>query len=230
MRIWNLKAVIFDIDDTLVSEYDYVISGHRAAAKYLSKTGLVSMTAEEIFDSFMELASKSYSGVYNRFFEAEGLEAHREIIGDLVDIYVKHDPQISPYSDVKDTLEALRKRDIKLGIISDGDPGRQKRKLKVCGLEGYFDQVIITDELGDISYRKPDIRSFELMAKGLGVEPSEMLYIGDNPSKDFHISMQLPVKTARIIREKGIYADRDYLDDIRETYRIDSLRDILELV
>ena len=57
-----------------------------------------------------------------------------------------------------------------------------------------------------------------------------MIYVGDNPAKDFHISADLPVRTARIIRENGIYNDREYLDGIKETYRIESLTDLLDLI
>ena len=91
-------------------------------------------------------------------------------------------------------------------------------------------EIKLNDEFGGPSFRKPDPHGFKVMAGRLGTDPSSMIYIGDNPSKDFHIAADLPVRTARIIREKGIYNNRSYLDDIHETWRIDALTDILSII
>ena len=225
-----MKAVIFDIDDTMISEYDYVMGGYRAVAKRLSQDEDVAMSEDEVFEKLKELSKTSYKEVYNRFLDSLGIARDEDRIQELVSVYKHHKPHLKLYDDVRETLDALKAKGIKLGIISDGDVARQKNKLKITGLENDFDCVIITDELGDISYRKPDERSYIKMAETLGVDFSDMIYVGDNPTKDFFIKTKYPIKTARIIREHGIYANAEYREGITEDYRIESLRDVIGIV
>ncbi|MCR5651444.1 MAG: HAD family hydrolase [Lachnospiraceae bacterium] len=227
-----MKAVIFDIDDTMISEYDYVMGGYRAVAKRLSRDEDIAMSEDEIFEKLKDLSKTSYKEVYNRFLDFKGIQRDEERVLELVDIYRHHKPSLKLYDDVRETLDALKARGIKLGIISDGDVARQKNKLKITDIENDFDCVIITDELGngDISYRKPDERSYVKMAETLGVDFDEMLYVGDNPNKDFFIRTKLPIKTARIIREHGIYANAPYREDITEDFRIEKLTDVLNII
>ena len=56
-----------------------------------------------------------------------------------------------------------------------------------------------------------------------------MLYIGDNPKKDFAIKADIPVYTARIIRPKAIYANAEYIKEIREDFTIKNLPEIFNL-
>ena len=225
-----MKAVIFDIDDTMISEYDYVMGGYHAVAKRLSRDDDIPMSEDEVFEKLKDLSKTSYKEVYNRFLDSLGIPRDEERIQELVRVYKQHEPHLKLYDDVRETLDALKEKGIKLGIISDGDVARQKNKLKITGIENDFDCVIITDEMGDISYRKPDERSYIRMSETLGVDFSDMMYVGDNPTKDFFIKTKYPIKTARIIREHGIYADADYRDGITEDYRIESLKDVLSLV
>ncbi len=230
MRKTSLKAVIFDIDDTLISEYDYVLSGYRAVAEKLASDGDTGLGSEEIYNELKDLSKESFLRIYNRLFKKLGLEEKEDRIKELVYIYQNHDPDIRLYDDVDKTLTELKKRGCALGVISDGEPQRQRRKLKVCDAERYFDFVIITDELGGVEYRKPDDRSYRLMSSRLGTAFEDMIYVGDNPSKDFCVKKIIPIRTARIIRPHGIYADREYMDGIKEDYRLESLYDITEYI
>ncbi len=214
----------------MISEYDYVMGGYRAVAKRLSQDEDITMSEDEIFEKLKELSKTSYKEVYNRFLDSLGIPRDEERIQGLVRVYKQHEPHLKLYDDVRETLDALKEKGIRLGIISDGDVARQKNKLKITGIENDFDCVIITDELGDISYRKPDERSYIKMSETLGVDFSDMLYVGDNPTKDFFITTKYPIKTARIIREHGIYAKADYREGVTEDYRIESLRDVIGIV
>ena len=230
MRKVSLKAVVFDIDDTLISEYDYVLSGYKAVSKRLASDSDINLTEEELYDTLLKLSGDGFLYIYNRLFKELGLKEDEERIKELVHIYQHHDPDIRLYDDVDRTLKALKEKGCRLGVISDGDPKRQRRKLKVCEAEEYFDHVIITDELGGEEYRKPDKRSYELMGRELNVSFEDMIYVGDNPSKDFYIVKTLPMKTARIIRPHGIYTGREYREGIKETWRLESLYDIVKYI
>ena len=67
-----VKAVIFDLDDTLVSEEEYVISGYRHVSKLISvETGIDS---NGIFDDLMRLYKESPQQVFNRYFEMKAIQ------------------------------------------------------------------------------------------------------------------------------------------------------------
>ena len=234
-----IKAVIFDLDDTLVSEYGFIVSGYRYMAGELA--GRLSRTPEEIEGKLWELSRESYSNVFNRLFGLYGISYTEEELQELIRAYRSHPADLGFYPDAYPALKWLKDRHVLTGIISDGDPDRQRNKIRsaIAGLPDeekrradtdWFDEVILNDEFGGAGYRKPNPHGFKVMSERLGIEPSEMIYIGDNPAKDFHIAADLPVRTVRIIRENGIYNDREYLDGIRETWRFERLTDITGLV
>ena len=64
------------------------------------------------------------------------------------------------------------------------------------------------------------------MADYFKVRLSEIMYIGDNPKKDFAMSAKIPITTIRITRPNSIYKDETYKDDIREHFRINNLMEI----
>jgi putative hydrolase of the HAD superfamily len=130
-------------------------------------------------------------------------------------------------------LELLKRKGIKTGIITDGYISTQRNKLKVLNADKYFDHIIATGELGR-EYWKPHPKAYEMMQKMLQVSFDEMIYIGDNPEKDFYIGSIYPIKTVMICRKNndsrnGIYKDRLYLENIKESYKILSLVELIAL-
>ena len=193
-----IKAVVFDLDDTLYPEMEYVQSGFKAVSEYLLKKGY-----QNCFSQLMDLFEKDKKEVFNRLIEKNGLEIDAQ---DLIDIYRNHIPDIHFYEDVKPFIAYLKNNNIKIGIITDGRPEGQKAKLKVLNCYEIFDDnIIITDELGGIEFRKPNPLAFEKMAENLNLQYEEMIYIGDNPEKDFDISAKYPIKTVWVKRKDGIY-------------------------
>ena len=80
-----------------------------------------------------------------------------------------------------------------MGIISDGYHVSQRNKLEALftGKQNLFGRVILTDELGR-DYRKPDERSFLMIKEYFKTDWSDMVYVGDNPEKDFYINRMSP--------------------------------------
>jgi putative hydrolase of the HAD superfamily len=60
------------------------------------------------------------------------------------------------------------------------------------------------------------------MKEKFKVNFDEMIYVGDNPEKDFYISKTYPIKTVRILRA-GVHTDKNYFKDIKEDFRIEKL-------
>ena len=221
----STKAVIFDLDDTLVSEISYCMSGYRAVSEYMAKNIFPERKAEDIFRELEGLFYEDHSRVFNRFLINNG--RNDDSVMELVDIYRKHFPNIRYYDDVVPCLRELKERGVKTGILSDGYAVTQRQKVSALNAEEDFDIVILTDELGREAW-KPSDKGFRIIEDRLGTAASEILYVGDNPEKDFYLSVTAGIRTARIIREGGVYAGRDYYLGVKEDFRIGSLIEIKE--
>ena len=118
-------------------------------------------------------------------------------------IYRTHKPDIHLYPGVAEMIEELKSNDIKVGIITDGRPEGQRNKLDALGLD--IDDVIITDELGGIQFRKPCDIAFRIMVTRWRLNPADVVYVGDNPAKDFQAPQQLGMRSIYCSNPDGIY-------------------------
>lgn len=191
----DIQAVIFDLDDTLYSEKDYVRSGYRVVA--------------EAFPQVADMEQKLWAAFENRqpaldvVLEAEGL-ATEENKAKALQLYRSQIPKIELYSGAPQLLRRLSENK-KLGMITDGRPEGQRAKLQALGIEGYFQKIIITDELGGPSFRKPNETAFRLMQHAMNVPFESMVYIGDNRKKDFVAPQKLGMKTIWFANPDGLY-------------------------
>lgn len=224
----KIKAIIFDLDDTLISERKYIESGYRHVSNLLADK--VNRDSNKIYQLLANLFNISPKNVFNRLFDETGTCYTKETISKLVHQYREHRPDISFFDDVIPCVNKLMAEGIKIGIITDGFAVSQNQKLKAVDAFHYFEKIIITDEIGpNKEYWKPHPQAFKLMAEELEVAFNEMIYVGDNPEKDFYISSIYPIRTIRVHR-KGVHADKEYLDNIRETYLIHSLNELDSII
>lgn len=221
----SIKAVIFDLDDTLYPEYEYVKSGFDAVAKEIEKLyGL-----KDAEKSLLSLFEESRLGVFDRYLKRNKLPRTEQSVGELLDVYRSHKPNIVLSKETADTLNALKKAGYKTGVITDGRVRQQHLKIASLGLEKAVDKIIITDELESAQYRKPHPLAFVTMCEALGVLPEETVYVGDNPKKDFAVKKYLPIKTVRL-KSAGLYANEEYAENILPDAEIDKLSDIVNFV
>lgn len=191
----DIKAVIFDLDDTLFPEMQYVQSGFKAVSVQIEKDFGV-----DCFGLMLKLFGAAHKNVYNRALDSLGLQYGKEYIGQLVNVYREHTPlSLRFYPDVMPLVKELKSRGTALGIITDGRVEGQKKKLEALGCYGLFDSIIITDGLGGEEFRKPSVRAFEIMCSEMRVGFGQTAYIGDNPAKDFYIGAK-GVFTVRVKR------------------------------
>lgn len=196
LHINGLKAIIFDMDDTLYGEKEYVRSGYRQIAKILPQV----QDAEGKLWSLFE-AKKA---AIDELLICEGLNSE-ELKQKCLRIYRFQEPEIHLYEGVENLLRQLRNKGFLLGVITDGRPEGQRAKIKALGLESLVDYIIVTDELGGVEYRKPNPRAFETMKEKLGVEYSEMCYVGDNIKKDFVAPEKLGMRSIWFKNKDGLY-------------------------
>lgn len=201
----SAKGVIFDLDDTLYSEKQYVKSGYKKIAEYIGHQE----AKEKLWNYFLE--GKPAIDAYLIEIGAENKKA------ECLDIYRSQMPEINLYDDVAELFQSLKENDIKVGIITDGRPEGQRNKIKALGLEKLVDDIIITDELGGVQFRKPNDISFRIMQCRWRVPFEQMVYIGDNLGKDFQAPRQLGMRGIYIMNEEGLYTNKEKVDGILET-------------
>ena len=195
-HIEGLKAVIFDLDDTLYSEKEYVRSGYGKIAAVIPE---VENAAEKLWSLFEEKKP-----AIDELLKKENIQSE-EVKKACLHAYRYQTPDIHLYEGVTEMLSAFRAEGLKLGIITDGRPEGQRAKLQVLGLETMVDEIIVTDEFGGPEFRKPNPKAFETMKERLGVEYAEMCYVGDNTKKDFIAPKELGMRSIWFKNSDGLY-------------------------
>ena len=198
-NIQGLKAIVFDLDDTLYSEKEYVRSGFRAIAVTLPQ---VKQMEEKLWHAFEQKKS-----AIDEVLTSEDIYTD-ELKQKCLSVYRFHQPNIHLYDGAKELLQQLRTDGYKLGIITDGRPEGQRAKIRSLGLDKLIDCIIVTDELGGIEYRKPNKAAFVKMQEALEVSFEEMCYIGDNLKKDFIAPELLGIRAIHFVNADGLYNNK----------------------
>lgn len=195
-HIGGLKAIIFDMDDTLYGEKEYVRSGYEKIAQVIPQ---VEHAGEKLWKLFEEKKP-----AIDELLKQEGLESE-EVKKACLRTYRYQEPDIHLYPGVEKMMKDLKAQGYLLGIITDGRPEGQRAKIKALGLEELVDQIIVTDEFGGAEYRKPNPIAFETMHEKLGVPYEQMCYVGDNINKDFIAPQKLGMRSIWFKNPDGLY-------------------------
>lgn len=189
----GVTGVIFDLDDTLYGEKQYVLSGYKEIARSLNEPN----AAVELW-SFFEAGLPAI----DEYLKKRGRLDLKE---KCLEIYRNQFPDIRLYDGVTGLLDALKRENKKLGIITDGRVEGQKNKIAALGLEKAVDDIIITDELGGVQFGKPNDTAFRIMQSIWKLPFEQMIYIGDNISKDFIAPEKLGMKYIYFRNPDGLY-------------------------
>ena len=199
-----IKAIIFDMDDTLFPELEYVRSGYRVAASHLADG---EYSAEQLYEKLWGIFQADRKAkVFNVLAEQLGRDFEPGKIDDLIKLYREHRPDIKPFAGTEGVLKGICAK-YRTGLISDGFMPGQQYKLDALGLEKYFDKVIFTETLGRENW-KPSPLSYEIMTESLGVDHKECVYVADNLGKDFVSPNALGWLTVHIKIAGQVYWER----------------------
>lgn len=169
------KVVVFDLDDTLYKEIDFLKSAFREIADYLSERFGINGIWPEMIQYFEEKKD-----VFQELINRYDLPIEKQF---LIEMYRKHLPEIQLDNDTITVLDELKANpDISLGLITDGRLLSQMNTIKALRLDNYFEEesIIISGVWG---CQKPDKYLFSLIEK---LYPHcDYVYVGDNPEKDF---------------------------------------------
>ena len=192
----RVKGVIFDLDDTLYDEKDYVRSGFEAVAEYLGEAS----AADAMWKLFEE-----GKPAFDAYLQAVGRE---DELANCLAVYRKNKPEISLRQGAMKLIHALKANGIRVGLITDGRTEGQNNKIAALGLDALMDDIIITDSLGGVQFRKPNDIAFRIMQNRWRIPFEQLCYIGDNPEKDFQAPKQLGMRSIWYHSENGLYSSK----------------------
>jgi putative hydrolase of the HAD superfamily len=200
----QLRLIVFDLDDTLYPERDYVYSGFEAVARAFDAE------MRPPFDLAARMKQVFESGNRSRVFDSVLADLHRPadatLIQRMVDVYRNHQPGIRLFADADAALNRLTGR-FTLALLSDGYLAAQRRKVDALELTERVDSIVLTDELGR-DYWKPDPRAFQRLTSDFKLSGRQCAYVADNPSKDFVAPNLLGWRSIMVRRPGALYADR----------------------
>ena len=128
-----------------------------------------------------------------------GHRASDELATELADKFVQERRKLHiVYDDVVPVLDKLKDR-YKFGLLTNGAPDLQRRKLKGSGLTDYFDKVIISGEVG---FGKPDPRIFELALERLGSTAGSSVMIGNSLKSDIIPAIEIGMTAVWVNRKR----------------------------
>jgi putative hydrolase of the HAD superfamily len=183
-----MKAVFFDLDGTLLDR-DASIREF-SVRQYQRHYSRLSHIPQALFtDRFIELDARGYvwkDKVYQQMeaeFTFQGIAAE-----DLLMDYLDHFHQSCvPFPHLIETLSALRDRQIKMGIISNGRWDLQMASIQALQIEEYFEVILISEREG---ISKPEPQIFHRAMDRLCVSPYKSVFVGDHPVNDMEGSQR----------------------------------------
>lgn len=196
-----IRAVLFDLDDTLVPQAEWLDGAWAAVADEAVRLGADGGAMRQALTE--EAAAGSARG---HLIDRAVARVHPGLpVEPLVKAFVSYRrPVLTPYPGAADLLAWCQDR-AGVAIVTDGRPEIQRAKLRAAGLDRCVDVVVCSDELGR-AHRKPDPLPFRTALDHLGAGPGEAAFVGDRPETDIAGAGALGIVTVRV--HSGEYARR----------------------
>ncbi len=230
----RLKAVFFDVDDTVYSITEFAYTARRNAIRAMIDAGL-RIDEEEAFQELMQVINEfgsNHGQHYDKLlkrFPPEIMEGLSPLIIKTAGIVGYHQTkarEFAPYGDAIEVLRILRDKGLKLGIITAGMEIKQAEKIYRLGLHELVahDFIFITDNVG---IAKSNPKLYMRACAKAGASPSEVMYIGDNPPVDIDIPARLGMQTI-LSRRGGKY--KSIHGEMTPSFTVDNFYDVLEII
>jgi putative hydrolase of the HAD superfamily len=192
------RAVVFDLDDTLYPYRAFVRSGFRAVASRLAAERRLRPAAV-----LRVLCRALASG--RRGHELQELCARFELpeslVGSLADLIREHTPSLRLPRESAEVLRIL-KANWSIGVLTNGEPHIQRRKVAALGIGDLVDEVVFAAECGD-GTGKPAPSAFRAALERLNVEAARTVFVGDDPRTDMEGAAAVGMKTIHMMNYFG---------------------------
>lgn len=222
-----LKAVVFDLDDTLYDQYEYLASAFRESAKYLSAR--LNFNENYLLDRLLEISRTigSDSGkIIDALIQSLGENLYEKELADgAVNSFLSYRPaKLETYDGVRNVLESLKAKNFKIGVLTDGRREIQISKLQALSIIHYFDAIVTSDDYGR-EKRRPAPFTYHLILRKLEVKPQECAFVADNPKKDFITAKKIGIITIRTLT--GEYQNLSLVEEYEAEYTINQIQELI---
>lgn len=213
-------VLVFDLDDTLYDELSYVKSGFKAVARVLHQT--YGLPEEENYHKMVNSLVKGRGRIFDDILDNFGLYSKHNVRRCL-SVYRLHQPDIRLFPEAENCLE--RFEHLPIYIVTDGNKIVQKNKLVALGLYSRLKFCFITHRYG-VQHSKPSPYCFMKICEREKAKPGEVVYIADNPRKDFLGIKPLGFQTVRVMQgqHRDVVVNKEY----DAAYSINSLKQLDE--
>jgi len=172
------RAIVFDLDDTLYPYRAFVRSGFAAAAAHIAEA--TGVPARRVYRALCRASAAARGRELQRVCERYGIA--EATIPRLVHLMKWHTPAIRLPRETRQVLLRLQAA-WRIGILTNGEPAIQRRKLAALGLPPLVDAAVCAAECGT-GRGKPDGEAFAAVVDRLGVAPERSVFVGDDPEAD----------------------------------------------
>ncbi len=198
IKVNKKTIIVFDLDDTLYNELDYLKSAYRSIAKYLEP-----IKWKPLYASMFSMY-RSHMNVFEHLCATYKINSTI-----LIEMYRNHKPDIVLFDGVLDLFIAIKSKKGRIGIITDGRGLTQRAKIESLNILDLLDHIVISDEVGSEKPATANYRAIENNFLGF-----QYYYMADNLKKDFITPNFLGWKTVGLLDNgKNIhYQSHEYMD------------------
>ena len=192
VQIYRDEGIIFDLDDLLYNEFDFVRSGFWAVARTYSER-----EPKVLFRLMMShyfLGNAVFDWLCNDYLKGNSENS----INSVLSVYRNHKPNISLSEEVVKVLSQLKDNGNKMGLITDGRSITQRNKIDALKLSKWINDFTISEELG---YEKPSEKPYLYFMEKFDCK--RFVYLADNYNKDFISPNQLGWRTIAL-KDNGL--------------------------
>jgi putative hydrolase of the HAD superfamily len=187
------KAVLFDLDGTLYDSEQYYLGAFREIASYIADTyNLSEIKIYQRLATIWRSKTSMYPYLFSDFLKEFRLNMN---VQSIIAMFNSYKGKLHPYRSVVPIIKNLKNMHYMIGIITDGDHRRQKRKIENLGLTSMIDASIFTKDFNTNKLKK---KPFNVALRLLSCKPEHAWYIGDNPILDFKGAKEIGIKTVRL--------------------------------
>ncbi len=220
-----IKAIIFDLDNTLVDFMLLKRAAVDAAINAMIDAGLnvTFEKAKERINSIYDAEGIEYQQVFDRMLkEILGKVDYKIMSAGIVSYRKAREAALKPYPLVLPTLIELMKMGLKLAVVSDAPSKEAWLRLSYINFQHFFDVVITYDETRE---RKPSPVPFNMALKELDLKADECLMIGDWAERDMVGAKSVGMKTVF-----ARYGDTFNTVNPESDYDINSISELVEII